>query len=102
MAVDTPNIPLSASPGQSALREKRSGLFSNEGGDRAFYLTTKLFAASVLLVTVLIGGMLLRESVLSMHIFGFKFLHTTTWDPVQEVYGALPFIFGTLVTSFLA
>jgi phosphate transport system permease protein len=34
--------------------------------------------------------------------FGFKFLYTTTWDPVFENFGALPFIFGTLVTSFVA
>jgi len=34
--------------------------------------------------------------------FGWKFLVTSTWDPVQEIYGALPYIYGTLVSSALA
>ena len=34
--------------------------------------------------------------------FGFRFLTRSTWDPVAEQYGALPFIFGTLVSSFIA
>ena len=34
--------------------------------------------------------------------FGWKFITDEVWDPVQENYGALPFIYGTLVSSFLA
>ncbi len=37
-----------------------------------------------------------------MQKFGFSFLWSQVWDPVQEQYGALPFVFGTLVSSFLA
>src|SRR5205085_8012752 len=34
--------------------------------------------------------------------FGVGFLHSTSWDPVFEHFGALPFIYGTLVSSFVA
>jgi phosphate transport system permease protein len=34
--------------------------------------------------------------------FGLRFLFTTSWDPVQDEFGALPFIYGTLVSSLLA
>jgi phosphate transport system permease protein len=43
-----------------------------------------------------------QGSVLSRHKFGFDFFRTTTWDPVFDNYGALPFIFGTIVTSAVA
>jgi phosphate transport system permease protein len=38
-------------------------------------------------------------SVLARHKFGFAFFRTSVWDPVFEQFGALPFIYGTLVTS---
>ena len=37
-----------------------------------------------------------------MREFGLGFITRSTWDPVNDVYGAWPFIFGTLVSSFLA
>lgn len=58
-----------------------------------------------LLVVALIAGMLfvlVKASWASIVHFKFSFLHTTTWDPVFEKFGALPFIFGTLVSSFVA
>ena len=42
------------------------------------------------------------KSALSRHKFGWTFLITQTWDPVAERFGALPFIYGTVVTSALA
>jgi phosphate transport system permease protein len=38
----------------------------------------------------------------SLKRFGWTFLWTSTWDPVAEIYGAAPMIFGTLASSFLA
>lgn len=58
-----------------------------------------------LIIVLLIIGMvfeLTRSSWLSIRTFGFSFLYTTTWDPVFEKFGALPFIYGTLVSSFVA
>ena len=49
-----------------------------------------------------IGLVLYRESVLSIHRFGFHFWVTDTWDPVAGQFGARPFIWGTLYSSLLA
>jgi phosphate transport system permease protein len=45
---------------------------------------------------------LVMRSSLSWHAFGFKFFSSSDWDPVNEQFGALPFIYGTLVSSLLA
>lgn len=71
-------------------------------GDEIAHLITLLVAASVLLITVLLVYELCRNSALSWHKFGWRFLGTRTWDPVFDNFGALPFIYGTLVTSAVA
>jgi phosphate transport system permease protein len=71
-------------------------------GDEVAHLITMLFAASVILVTGLLVYQLWVNSALSRHKFGWAFLVTRVWDPIFEQFGALPFIYGTLVTSFLA
>lgn len=60
--------------------------------------------ASIILVSILflIFLQLLVDSIPSMRKFGFSFLFNSQWDPVKQVYGALPFIVGTLITSFAA
>jgi phosphate transport system permease protein len=45
---------------------------------------------------------MVKGSQLSIEKFGWKFLTGTTWDPVADEYGALPFIFGTVISSLLA
>src|SRR3974390_1433341 len=71
-------------------------------GDRAFYWLTLLMALSVFVLIVLIGYELAHGSQLALRKFGWRFLFSTDWDPVSEQFGALPFIFGTLVSSALA
>jgi phosphate transport system permease protein len=71
-------------------------------GDQAAYLITLIFAASVFLVTVLLVYELWIHSSASRGKFGLAFLFTQIWDPVAEKFGALPFIYGTLLTSFVA
>jgi len=71
-------------------------------GDKISHLVTLLFAASVFLVTVYLVYELWIHSGPSRAKFGFGFLTGTTWDPVAENFGALPFIYGTVLTSFLA
>jgi phosphate transport system permease protein len=68
-------------------------------GDQIAHLITLVFAASIFLVTVLLFFELWRNSALPRRQFGWHFLITRTWDPVFENFGALPFVFGTLVTS---
>src|SRR5258706_2383301 len=59
-------------------------------------------ALSVFVLIVLIGYELAHGSHLALRKFGWHFLASSNWDPVNEQYGALPFIFGTLVSSLIA
>jgi phosphate transport system permease protein len=58
-----------------------------------------------LLILILVLGIMLTliiESIPSIKSLGFSYLWGKTWDPVNDVYGAYPFLLGTLLTSFLA
>src|SRR5256885_3667450 len=59
-------------------------------------------ALAVVVLVVLTGWQLWRGSSLVIKKFGFHFLVTSTWDPVAEQFGTLPFIYGTLVSSVIA
>ncbi len=72
------------------------------GGDEAAYVITFVCAASVMLITALLVLQLYVNSAVSRHKSGWSFLFTSTWDPVGGQFGALPFIYGTVVTSALA
>lgn len=71
-------------------------------GDFVFKHLTMLFAFGVLSLVFLMGYEMYAGSALTITKFGWNFLATSTWDPVQDEYGALPLIFGTLLSSFLA
>jgi len=71
-------------------------------GDRAYRVTLTGLAALLPLLLVVVGAELAVRAWPSIHRFGFNFLWTGRWDPVTEVYGAGPLIFGTLVSSLLA
>jgi phosphate transport system permease protein len=73
-----------------------------EVADRAFKSAITACGLAVLGVLVLIVYELVSSSRLTWHAFGFKFFAGTNWNPVSEQFGALPFIFGTLVSSLLA
>ncbi|MFI5398005.1 MAG: PstC family ABC transporter permease, partial [Candidatus Binatia bacterium] len=71
-------------------------------GDRLFHGLTGVFALGLLGVLGSIVVVLVGESSVSIRTFGWNFLVTSTWDPVFKQFGALPFIYGTVVSSFLA
>src|SRR5262252_3640825 len=71
-------------------------------GDRAFHFLTLAMGFSVIVLVVLVGWQLGRGSQLAVTKFGLSFLTTSTWDPVAEQFGALPFIYGTVVSSLIA
>ena len=58
--------------------------------------------ALVIFLVVATFFTLVYESWLAIKAFGLRFLWNTTWDPVSLEFGALPFLVGTLITSFLA
>jgi phosphate transport system permease protein len=72
------------------------------GNDMLGHLVTGAAAVSILLIT---GGLIVElwmQSALSRHKFGWGFLVGRTWNPLLEHLGALPFIYGTVVTSVIA
>jgi phosphate transport system permease protein len=71
-------------------------------GDRIFRAVTAMFAVGTALLLLLMAVELVDASSESLDEFGFSFLFSTDWDPVREAYGALPYIFGTVVSSLLA
>ncbi|MGA8309162.1 MAG: phosphate ABC transporter permease subunit PstC [Terriglobales bacterium] len=70
--------------------------------DHAFYLAMLGCALSVIGIVGLIVYELITKSNLSWHAFGLKFFFRSEWDPVNDQFGALPFVYGTLVSSALA
>ena len=70
--------------------------------DQAFKRATTVMALSVVALVVLLVFSMACRSMPAIRKFGWHFLFTGTWDPVKEVFGALPFIFGTVVSSALA
>jgi phosphate transport system permease protein len=71
-------------------------------GDVVFKNLTRFFAWLVIVIVLLTFYELCFQSRLTVGKFGFSFITRSVWDPVNEDYGALPFIYGTLVSSFLA
>src|SRR5574337_991578 len=70
--------------------------------DGSFHGAMMVCGIAVIALLVLIVFELVSSSSLSLHAFGWKFFVTQSWDPVNDEFGALPFIYGTLVSSILA
>jgi phosphate transport system permease protein len=70
--------------------------------DAFFGAAMRLCGLAVVALLGLIVYQLLVGSQLSWHAFGWKFFGLSDWNPVEDHYGALPFIYGTLVSSLLA
>ena len=70
--------------------------------DQTFRWLAWLAAAVLLALIVLVGWELYRGARLAVGHFGQQFFTSSRWDPVSDVYGALPFIYGTLVSSLIA
>lgn len=71
-------------------------------GDRIFSWTLKAFSIGLALLLVLIGVFLYKAAIPAIRAQGFRFITTSVWDPVQDIYGALPVIYGTIVSSLIA
>lgn len=75
---------------------------SRNWGDFAFRWITAGFAGLLILTLVLMGLEMWRGSSAALDEFGLGFIWSQEWDPVQEKFGALPFIYGTVVSSLVA
>jgi phosphate transport system permease protein len=93
-----PAAPEGPSPIRKFLASRSNGGFA----DMAFSALMLLCALSIFAIVVFILSILIARSKLTLHQFGFSFFERSAWDPVSGDFGALPFIWGTLVTSLLA
>ena len=88
--------------GSVLLKIRQSRPSSSRIPDAIFRYIILLCAISVFAVVVLVVWELIAKSQLSLHQFGIKFFYGHDWDPVNGNFGAMPFIYGTLVSSALA
>jgi phosphate transport system permease protein len=79
-----------------------SGRGGSSPADRFFRDGSGLMAAAVVGLLIAMAVLLLASSLLTWQTFGAGFISGTTWDVVAGVYGALPFIVGTLLASLIA
>ncbi len=70
--------------------------------DRGFVWLTRLLALAIAAVLLWIALEVAIEAFPAIQRYGLGFLSSTEWNPVTERYGALPQIYGTLVTAFIA
>jgi phosphate transport system permease protein len=70
--------------------------------DGFFYLAVLACGVCVLALVGVIVYQLFTKSALSWHAFGWKFFFRSDWDPVNEQFGAWPFVYGTVISSLLA
>ena len=88
-----------------AVMSERPSLTARAGSrlpDRLFRGTSGVFAASIVILLIAVAVLLAVSSLETWSTFGPGFLSGITWDPVAGIYGALPFIVGTVVTAALA
>lgn len=71
-------------------------------GDIFFENLTLLFALILIGLVLFIAFEIYSDSSESIEKFGFGFIFSSEWNPVTEKFGALPFIYGTIVSSILA
>jgi phosphate transport system permease protein len=91
--------------GKSAVALSKRSLRRPKRQIRAERFFKRTLVLMGLIMVILVFGILLTlivESIPSVKALGIKYLWGTTWDPVQDIYGAFPFLIGTLLTSFLA
>ncbi|GFO69030.1 phosphate transport system permease protein [Geomonas limicola] len=71
-------------------------------GDLIFRLVTTVFAFSILIILALMLAEMTSESLPAIRQFGRKFLTSSEWDAVQGNFGALPYLYGSVISSVLA
>ena len=109
---DIQAAPPASAAESSAIRKFLLSRGNSAIADRGFHWLMVLCALSIFAIVVLIASELVRGSHLTWAQSGFKFFYTSFvdpesksplyWDPVNGHFSALPFIYGTLVSSFLA
>jgi len=98
-----PNLPVEGIPsGRPSAETRWQSLLGADRSDRVYRRILTGFALTLPALILILFGVLFVESLPALKRFGPSFVVTSTWDPVAEVYGAAPMVFGTLASSFLA
>jgi phosphate transport system permease protein len=100
MAVDIPTPPTGRR--WPFGKSNAAQLGSTRLGDRIFKGITFGFALLIATLVILIVIQMARNSQLSFAKFGLSFLWGSSWNPVAEEFGALPFVYGTAASSVIA
>ncbi len=93
-------MPIAAAPVPSQGFSRRGG--GGRMGDRLFRAAVGGAAGLILLSAAALAFELTRSSLHTWKTFGAGFLWSSAWDPVNDVFGAAPFLFGTAVSALLA
>jgi phosphate transport system permease protein len=75
---------------------------TNSTGDKIFWAVLLIAAALIPVIVAAIIAMMVSNSLPTIERFGFGFLTGSDWNPALDSYGALPFIYGTMVSSLIA
>ena len=78
---------------------QRSG--SEKSLDRVFIWVTRICAFAIAGILVLIAVQVGLQAIPAIKAFSAGFIFKQEWDPVKDVYGVLPMVYGTLATSFI-
>ncbi|WP_392531202.1 phosphate ABC transporter permease subunit PstC [Nostoc sp. C117] len=87
------------SPNLSSAIKNRSDV--EKSLDRSFIWLTKIFAFGVAATLLWIGSQVAIGAWPAIQKYGATFLASTTWNPVNDSYGVLPQVYGTLLSSFI-
>lgn len=71
-------------------------------GDFVFQSVTFFFASLVLVLIVAMIAQMVINSIPTIGAYGLRFLYDPDWNPPDEKFGALPFVYGTIVSSVIA
>ena len=95
-------VPVAVPAPVSSIRTFLQSRGSSRTADSTFRWLMLLCALSIFAIVALIAIELVTHSEMTLAKFGLKFFVGSAWDPVSGQFGALPFIFGTLVSSALS
>lgn len=71
-------------------------------GDKVFRTVLLIFASTIIVIVVAMIAMMVWNSLPTIKEFGLGFLTGSEWQPASKIFGALPFIYGTIVSSIIA
>src|SRR5436190_5243257 len=96
------SLPIEPVPPRPRSETRWPSLLSTNRSDRVYHGILTGIALGLPILILIILGVLFVGALPALKRFGPSFLWTSAWDPIAEVYGAAPMIFGTIASSLLA